>query len=73
MRVIDGHITILEEERFRLLTKDGRGLLFTLAHNAGSDATQLAHYRDARTRVQVAYEGEPDLASGVARAVSRLS
>jgi hypothetical protein len=69
LRTVTGHITILQEERFRLVTDDGRVLLLTLAHNAGVGAEELHHFRQSGTRLCVEYEGEPDLASGVARSV----
>jgi urease accessory protein UreE len=70
-RTVRGRITVVQEERFRLLTDDGRGLLLDLAADANVDADELLALRDAGTHVAVEYEGEPNLASGVARRVVR--
>ncbi len=68
-RCATGHITIVQETRFRLVTDDGRGLLFTLDRGAPPGAAELCRLRDAGERVRVEYRGEPDLAGAVAGAV----
>jgi hypothetical protein len=68
-QLASGHITVVQEERFRLLTDGGQGLLLTLAHGAGADAADLARYLAEHAHVTVEYRGEPNLASGVALAV----
>jgi len=65
-----GHITVVEERRFLLLTDDGRGFRLTLAHDASSDVDTVNRWREARTPVVVEYDGEPGTASGVAHAVT---
>lgn len=67
-----GRITVVQEGRFLLVTDRGRGLLLTLAEDADGSVDALQRYRDTGTRVAADYEGEPDLAGGVARAVRPL-
>jgi formate dehydrogenase major subunit len=64
-----GTVAIVEEQRFRLHTTDGRALLLTLAEDASIGLAELARLHAAGTVVEVAYEGRPNLASGVARDV----
>jgi hypothetical protein len=64
MRSIAGTILIVQESRFRLLTADGRGMHFLLAHNARlepQDLPALAH-----RRVRVRYEPAPGLRAHIA-------
>lgn len=68
-KTVSGHITVVQEERFRLVTDTGQGLLLTLSNHAGLDADDLCRFRDAGTRVVVRYDGEPNLESAVARSV----
>jgi hypothetical protein len=71
LRTATGRISVVQEGRFRLLTDGGQGLLLTLGHDASVDDAGLhdLHARDARVLVE--YEGEPNLASGVAHRVRR--
>ena len=64
-----GYITVVQEQRFRLVTDTGQGLLLTLAHNAPVGENDLHHWRQAKTHVAVTYEGQPNFASGIAHAV----
>ena len=64
-----GHITVVQEQRFRLLTDSGQGMLFTLARDAPIGDADLRHFRDTLTRVVVQYSGEPNLASAAAHIV----
>jgi hypothetical protein len=68
-RSVQGHILLVQEERFRLLADSGRSYLFTLAHGASLDSEALHRFHQQHTHVTVEYEGEPDLASCVARCV----
>jgi hypothetical protein len=65
-----GHITVVEERRFLLITDDGRGCQLTLTHNAATEAETLHRFQAQGTHVVVVYSGEPGTASGVAHAVS---
>ncbi len=57
--VIVGRITIVQEDRIRVMDAAGRGYLFTVAPRRAS-ARQLEAWRDAGTRLTVEYRGQPD-------------
>jgi hypothetical protein len=61
-----GRIIAVQEQRFRLQTENGQGLLLTLAVNANIDSQDLHRLRAAQTWILVEYSGEPNLATGVA-------
>ncbi len=61
-----GHIVMVQEQRFRLRTDSGQGLLLTLSHKASLRGEDLQRLRGAQRRVGVVYEGGRDLANGVA-------
>jgi formate dehydrogenase major subunit len=63
---VQGRITLVQEQRFRLVTDDGRVLLLTLAHNADADLRRL---QQSGASVRVEYDGEPNFSSGVAHRV----
>jgi len=64
-----GRIAVVQEERFRLITDEGQGLLLTLSKDAAASAEDLdRYYRDA-IHVEVDYSGEPNIESGVASQV----
>ena len=67
-RKISGQITIVQEQRFRLIADDGRGFLFTLADGA-SAIENLSQWQATGVRVDVEYSGEANVATGVAHAV----
>ncbi len=71
-RKLKGRIIVVQEDRFRIVEDSGRGYLFTLSHKAGINQEDLERFRDAGTRVDVEYEGEPNLASGIAHTVEPL-
>jgi hypothetical protein len=73
MKIATGYIILVQEQRFRLVTDAGRGLLLTLARDAGSSAGDLRRWHQTNTRVRVSYEGEPNLESGVTRLVRPVS
>lgn len=62
-RIARGHITLVQEERFRLLAESERSLLFTLSHKANVGAAELRRFKELATPVQVEYAGEPGLES----------
>ncbi len=68
-QTVQGHITVVQEERFRMMTEGGQGLLFTLGNSIWHSAADLRHFRDTRTPVVVEYSGEPNLSTGVAHKV----
>jgi hypothetical protein len=69
---VQGRIIAVQEMRFRILTADGRGFLFTLSHRAHADTSDLHRWHQHDNLVQVTYSGEPGLDSSVARAVYLL-
>ena len=69
MATTHGHITLIQEDRFTLITDAGQGLLLTLAEGADADAADVRRLYHEQTHVAVDYDGAPGLASGVARAV----
>lgn len=56
---IVGRITIVQEDRIRVLGDDGRGYLLVVTPGAAS-TRQLEEWRDLGTRLEVRYAGEPD-------------
>jgi len=66
---VRGHITLIQESRFRLVSDTGQGFLFTLAHNAAVGHQDLERFYRAGTAVTVEYTGEPNLASAIAHSV----
>ncbi len=69
MHVAQGTIAVVQEERFRLITDTGQGLLLTLAHDAPLEDEDLQRFHKANQHVIVEYEGKPNLASGVAHSI----
>ncbi len=69
MHVAQGIIAVVQEERFRLITDTGQGLLLTLAYDAPLDGADLRRLHQANRHVIVEYEGEPNLDSGVAHSI----
>ncbi len=57
---VEGRITIVQEERFRLMDANGRGYLFVTRKGAAS-LDQLDAWRDRAVRVVVEYYGVPDV------------
>jgi hypothetical protein len=66
MKKISGRILIVQEDRFRVIAADGRGYLLALSHSARIRMADLRRYQQAGTRIQVEYEGSPNLADGIA-------
>ncbi len=57
---VEGRITIVQEDRFRVMDADGRGYLFVTGKRAAS-LDQLDAWRDRGVRVAVEYFGVPDV------------
>jgi hypothetical protein len=70
-RVARGHILLVQEGRFRLLTDEGKGLLLTLSHDANATIADLQRYHREHRHVTVEYSGEANLASGAAHNVTQ--
>jgi hypothetical protein len=60
MRSVDGVITIVQEDRFRLAQADGRKQLFLLSHRTRVD-DDLHRFAREGTRVTVRYGEAPGL------------
>lgn len=58
--IIEGRISIVQEDRFRLIDDSGRGFLFVTRKRVAS-IDELERLRDAGQRVSVEYDGVPDL------------
>ena len=70
-RHAEGKIAVVQEERFRLISDDGQGLLLTLSHSTGVTPEELRQFQREAVHLAVAYNGEPNMASGVARSVRK--
>jgi hypothetical protein len=68
---VGGHVSAVQEHRFRLATDAGQTYLFTVSHDAPIDTPDLQRLVRTGAHVKVRYTGEPGLASGVAHAVQR--
>lgn len=68
-RTLTGRIIVVQEQRFRVVTDDGRGMVFTLGTFAKTTMGDLARFKAANAPVIVHYTGEPSFASGVAQRV----
>lgn len=65
-----GKVIVVQEGRFRLLSEDGRGLLFLLHHGAPIEAQDLPALKQRRVRVR--YEDGKGLIAGIARDIAVL-
>lgn len=65
-RVLRGRLTLVQEERFRVVSEAGRAYLLVLAHDSAVSADDLREWYRSGSRVCVEYEGEPNLEDGVA-------
>jgi hypothetical protein len=63
---VTGRIIAFQEDRFRLLTDSGQVYLLTLGRHANLNGHSLSKLQRQRTRVAVHFNGEPNLAGGVA-------
>lgn len=59
MSEVRGRITIVQEDRIRVVDDLGRGYLFVVWKRAAA-TERLEQWRDARTVVRVTYRGLPD-------------
>ena len=68
-RYLAGRITVVQEERFRLTTEDGRSFLFVLDRKSPIHIAAVRRLQKSRTPVRVEYSGEPNTRSGIAQLV----
>jgi hypothetical protein len=64
-----GRVVLVQEQTFRLVTPDGKALHLTLSVYGRPFPWGLTRYRDARTEVEVEYEGEPGTTTARAHSV----
>ena len=60
-----GYIIAVQEERFRMVTEDGQGLLLGLSNNPTISLEELQDWQQNQSLVSVEYRGEPNLASAL--------
>lgn len=58
--VVEGRITIVQEDRFRIIDDGGRGYLFTAGKRTAT-MDELERWRDERRVVTVRFSGVPDI------------
>ncbi len=69
---VTGRIVAVQEERFRLMTEDGRTLLLTLPTFSRVGPDDLKRWHESQRRVRASYTGEPNVVSGVVRSIKPL-
>jgi hypothetical protein len=72
MKILEGWINLVQEQRFRLVTETGRAYLLVLAYNSPVAADDLLEWYRFGSRVRVEYEGEPNFENGKAHRAWRL-
>ncbi|HEY3276194.1 MAG TPA: hypothetical protein VGJ94_06205 [Syntrophorhabdaceae bacterium] len=69
MKIAEGHITLVQEGRFRLTTSEGQSILLTLAHDTASTGNDLLDWYEKGTHVIVEFTGDEGFESATAHAV----
>ncbi len=64
-----GTIVAIQEERFRLETERGDGLLLTLANRSLVGMERMEQWYCSNTPVTIEYRGEPNRNTGIAYSV----
>lgn len=72
-RYLAGRIIVVQEERFRLTTDDGRSFLFVLDRKSPVHISAVRRLQKAHTEVRVKYSGEPNTGSGIAHLVQPVN
>ncbi len=70
--VVAGVITLVQEGRFQLVDRDGRGRLFVLHRSAPLEPADLHWLQRAEIPVEVTYSDAVDLIAGIAHDVVPL-
>jgi hypothetical protein len=68
---LQGIVTLVQEDRFRLVDDQGRGYLFTLGRGNGVGLRELHLWCAERTPLEVEYRGAPDLGAVALRLQER--
>ncbi len=71
-KIIRGRIIMVQESRFRLTDSEGDSFLLSLSSWANTDENALLNYFNGGRTVQVEYEGEAEINTGIAHKVSVL-
>lgn len=71
MNTVSGVVIAVQEQRFRMVSDSGQGLLLTL-HNQARPPMVLGDLQRTRARVRVTYQGEPNISGGVARRIELI-
>lgn len=71
MPSVTGRILLVQESRFRLLTDDGRGMVFLLGYDAPLEPQDLPFLTHRRVRVD--YDESSKLVAGVAHDLQVLA
>ena len=66
MQRAEGIVTVVQEGRFRLLTRHGQSKLFLLAHDANIEAQDLPELQREQTHVVVQFSDAEHLVAGIA-------
>jgi hypothetical protein len=66
-----GMVTLVQEDRFRLMDDLGRGYLFTLGRGSGVSLRELLAWCELGVTVEVEYRGAPDLGAVAVGAACR--
>jgi len=68
-RCLAGRITVVQEQRFRLTSDDGRSFLFILDRKSPVQLPAVRCLKESDIPVRVEYSGEPNTGSGIAHTV----
>ncbi len=71
-KIIQGRIIMVQESRFRLTDTEGGSFLLSLSSWANTDENALLDYFNGGRTVQVEYEGEAEINTGIARKICVL-
>ncbi len=71
-QIVRGHITSLQEDRFRFTDDTGKTLLLTLKPGA-KNGEELMRLHSSNAHLQVEYTGSPNTAGALAHALVPLS
>jgi hypothetical protein len=72
-RHLTGRITVVQEERFRLTTEDGRSFLFVLDRKSRVPISAVRRLQKTQSQVRVEYSGELNTGSGIAQVVQPVN
>jgi hypothetical protein len=71
--VVTGRITLVQEERFRLVSGDDRAFVFTTSRKSPLCLADLQHLLKSYETIRVEYSGVPNTCSGIADAVALVA